>query len=185
MLTALTLRNDMAIIGKNYPTAYMDQIDDFTFQTYDYTIGGKMVVGKAVINEDYADLIKNGDDAAKLVELLNLAGIHQSNQSCSSCGQSPCGCGGQMVDENSLANGPDPVFASVDQVAGPQYGGGPNAPHVMINPADPTFNPPGDMAQDTVNAGPGARRLPATTNEGIQADLGMSLYKELQQFKGK
>jgi hypothetical protein len=77
------------------------------------------------------------------------------------------------------------VFATVNQVAGPNTGGGPNAPHVMINPADPTFNPPGDMAQDTVNAGPGARRLPATTNEGTQADLGMSLYKELQQFKGK
>ena len=127
----------------------------------------------------------DGDDAAKLAELLNLAGIHRSEQSCSSCGQSPCGCGGQMVDENSPSNEPDPVFASVDQVAGPNTGGGPNAPHVMINPADPTFNPPGDMAQDTVNAGPGARRLPATTNEGIQADLGMSLYKELQQFKGK
>ena len=128
----------------------------------------------------------DGDDAAKLAELLNLAGIHQSNQSCSSCGQSPCGCGGQMVDENSPANAPDTVFASVDQVVGPQYGGGPNAPHQMINPADPTFNPPGDMAQDTVNAGPGARRLPATTvHEGTQADLGMSLYKELQQFKGK
>jgi hypothetical protein len=56
----------MAIVGKNYHTAYMDQIDDFTFQTYDYAIGGKMVVGRAVINEDYADLIKNGDDAAKL-----------------------------------------------------------------------------------------------------------------------
>ena len=127
----------------------------------------------------------DGDDAAKLAELLNLAGIQQSNQSCSSCGQSPCGCGDQMVDENSPSNAPDTVFASVDQVVGPQYGGGPNAPHQMINPADSTFNPPGDMAQDTINAGPGARRLPATTNENKQADLGMSLYKELQQFKGK
>ena len=127
----------------------------------------------------------DGDDAAKLAELLNLAGIHQSEQSCSSCGQSPCGCGGQMVDENSPSNAPDTVFASVDQVAGPQYGGGPNAPHVMINPADPTFNPPGDMGQSTVNAGPGASRVPGTTNENKQADLGMSLYKELQQFKGK
>jgi hypothetical protein len=56
----------MAIVGKNYHTSYMDQIDDFTFQTYDYVIGGKMVVGKAVINEDYADIIKTGDTAAKL-----------------------------------------------------------------------------------------------------------------------
>jgi hypothetical protein len=127
----------------------------------------------------------DGDDAAKLAELLNLAGIHQSEQSCSSCGQSPCGCGDQMVDENSPSNAPDTVFASVDQVAGPQYGGGPNAPHQMINPADATFNPPGDMGQSTVNAGPGARRVPGTTNENKQADLGMSLYKELQQFKGK
>jgi len=134
----------------------------------------------------------DGDDAAKLAELLNLAGIHQSEQSCSSCGQSPCGCNDQMVDEedqnitiNAPSNSPDPVFATVNQVAGPNTGGGPNAPHVMINPADATFNPPGDMGQSTVNAGPGARRVPGTTNENKQADLGMSLYKELQQFKGK
>jgi len=134
----------------------------------------------------------DGDDAAKLAELLNLAGIHRSEQSCSSCGQSPCGCNGQMVDEedqnitiNAPSNSPDPVFATVNQVAGPNTGGGPNAPHVMINPADATFNPPGDMGQSTVSAGPGARRVPGTTNENKQADLGMSLYKELQKFKGK
>lgn len=56
----------MAITGRIYPTAYMDQIDDFTFQTYDYAIGGKMVVGKAILSHEYSELVfQNTDDEAK------------------------------------------------------------------------------------------------------------------------
>ncbi|CAB5220928.1 hypothetical protein UFOVP240_56 [uncultured Caudovirales phage] len=54
----------MAIVGKNYHTAYMDQIDDFTFQTYDYAIGGKMVVGRVTISETFREMIENGDTSA-------------------------------------------------------------------------------------------------------------------------
>jgi len=126
----------------------------------------------------------DGDDAAKLAELLNLAGIHRSEQSCSSCGQSPCGCGGQMVDENSPSNEPDPVFASVDQVAGPNTGGGIDGPHTERNENNPGDNPMAykHPTPDPKGYMPGATN---TYNESKQADLGMSLYKELQQFKGK
>jgi hypothetical protein len=55
----------MAITGRNYPTAYMDAIDDFTFQTYDYAIGGKMVVGKVNLSDNFREMIENGDDDAK------------------------------------------------------------------------------------------------------------------------
>lgn len=55
----------MAIIGKTYPTAYMDAIDYVTFQTYDYAIGGKMVVGKVNLSDNFREMIENGDDDAK------------------------------------------------------------------------------------------------------------------------
>ena len=55
----------MAITGRNYPTAYMDSVDDdFTFQTYDYAIGGKMVVGKTVISESFRMMLEDGDGEA-------------------------------------------------------------------------------------------------------------------------
>ena len=40
--------------------------DILTFTTYDYPIGGKMIVGKAFMSEDYSDMIKCGDLNAKL-----------------------------------------------------------------------------------------------------------------------
>ena len=55
----------MAITGRNYPTAYMDSVDDdFTFQTYDYAIGGKMVVGRVTISETFRMMIDDGDKEA-------------------------------------------------------------------------------------------------------------------------
>lgn len=56
----------MAITGRNYPTAYMDSVDDdFTFQTYDYAIGGKMVVGKTAMSESFRMMFDTGDAEAK------------------------------------------------------------------------------------------------------------------------
>ena len=63
----------MAIIGKSYHSAYMDEIDDFTFQTYDYAIGGKMVVGRSVVSDDFWSLIQNGQKNAKHKLKLDLA----------------------------------------------------------------------------------------------------------------
>jgi len=48
--------------------------DILTFSTYDYPIGGKMVVGKASMSEDYSDIIKSGDANAIMFmkkELIN------------------------------------------------------------------------------------------------------------------
>jgi hypothetical protein len=55
----------MAITGKTYHTAYMDEIDDFTFQTYDYAIGGKMVVGRCKVTYDFWSMVENGDADAQ------------------------------------------------------------------------------------------------------------------------
>jgi len=38
---------------------------DPKFETYDYIIGGKMVVGRAVMTHDYKMMIDNGDEDAK------------------------------------------------------------------------------------------------------------------------
>jgi len=51
-------------------------VDDtpLEFNTYNYLIGGKMVVGKASISEDYADMIRDGDADAKFAvkqDLIN------------------------------------------------------------------------------------------------------------------
>jgi hypothetical protein len=35
------------------------------FETYDYAIGGKMVVGRAEMNEDFRMLLEDGDEDAK------------------------------------------------------------------------------------------------------------------------
>lgn len=42
----------------------------------------------------------DGEDAERLAELLKMAGVsqHSGDESCSSCGSSPCGC--DMIDEN-------------------------------------------------------------------------------------
>ena len=50
---------------------YMDN-HPIDFNTYDYPIGGKMVVGKAVISENYAAMIRHGDADAKLEVKQNL-----------------------------------------------------------------------------------------------------------------
>lgn len=35
------------------------------FETYDYAIGGKLVVGKAVMEESFMELMKGGDEDAR------------------------------------------------------------------------------------------------------------------------
>ena len=40
-------------------------VNEPKFQTYDYAIGGKMVVGRAVMSEDYKMMLQDGDDDAK------------------------------------------------------------------------------------------------------------------------
>ena len=50
---------------------YVDDVP-LDFNTYDYPIGGKMVVGKATISENYSAMIRHGDADAKLAVKQNL-----------------------------------------------------------------------------------------------------------------
>lgn len=43
----------------------MNRTDEVNFQTYDYAIGGKMVVGRARMSEHFRMMIEDGDDEAK------------------------------------------------------------------------------------------------------------------------
>jgi hypothetical protein len=64
----------------------------------------------------------DGEDAERLAELLQMAGLSQQSGSCSSCGSSPCGC--DMVDEND-PNWPSNTETSDNAL---QYSGGLNGP---------------------------------------------------------
>jgi hypothetical protein len=51
----------MAIAGKSPHSMFTD---DLTFNTYDYAIGGKMVVGKAEMTEEFKVMMDDGDATA-------------------------------------------------------------------------------------------------------------------------
>jgi hypothetical protein len=44
--------------------AISNPIDDVHFQAYDYAIGGKMVVGRAEMTEDFRMMLEDGDATA-------------------------------------------------------------------------------------------------------------------------
>jgi len=74
--------------------------------------------------EDRKNITVNadGEDADRLAELLQMAGMSQQSSSCSSCGSSPCGC--DMVDENN-PNWPTDTETNDNAM---QYSGGLNGP---------------------------------------------------------
>jgi hypothetical protein len=74
--------------------------------------------------EDRKNITVNadGEDADRLAELLQMAGMSQQSSSCSSCGSSPCGC--DMIDENS-PNWPTDTETNDNAM---QYAGGLNGP---------------------------------------------------------
>ena len=49
--------------------------NDPVFQTYDYAIGGKMVIGRARMTEQFRMMLENGDEETK--KLLKSDLIHQ------------------------------------------------------------------------------------------------------------
>jgi len=59
------------------------------------------------------------EDAAALADMLKMAGLGQ-NESCSSCGQSPCGC--DHIDEE-LANSPNTEYSNTDTMVNTLSGG--------------------------------------------------------------
>jgi hypothetical protein len=50
-------------------------VNDPIFQTYDYAIGGKMVIGRARMTEHFRMMLENGDEETK--KLLKSELIHQ------------------------------------------------------------------------------------------------------------
>jgi hypothetical protein len=74
--------------------------------------------------EDRKNITVNadGEDADRLAELLQMAGMSQQSSSCSSCGSSPCGC--DMIDENN-PNWPTDSETNDNAM---QYSGGLNGP---------------------------------------------------------
>ena len=113
-----------------------------------------------------------GADADKLAEILSLAGINGGQgdehgaESCSDCGQSPCGCD-DVVDENAPDWPTNPEVTGSDDPLLRRWAGG--------------LNGPKSTGQTTV---------PVIAHQGRQssmesADIGMKLYAELKQYKAK
>jgi hypothetical protein len=51
----------MAILGKSFDSMFTD---DVTFTSWEYAIGGKMVVGRAEMSEDFHRMLEDGDKTA-------------------------------------------------------------------------------------------------------------------------
>jgi Protein of unknwon function (DUF3008) len=60
------------------------------------------------------------DDAVQLAQLLKMAGLGGS-ETCSSCGESACGC--EQVAEGDLANSPEPEYSNADTMLNTLSGG--------------------------------------------------------------
>jgi hypothetical protein len=51
----------MSILGRSYPSMITDEA---TFTSWEYAIGGKMVVGRATMSEDFRMMMEDGDATA-------------------------------------------------------------------------------------------------------------------------
>ena len=109
----------------------------------------------------------DGEDAAKLMMLLKLAGLdNQIPKACPSCGSSPCGCA-EVVDENS----PDWPTNTETLDADPNlrtYSGG--------------LNGPKSTGQTTVPVVASQLRRQASMEESVA--LERNLFKTWQNYKG-
>jgi hypothetical protein len=105
-----------------------------------------------------------GEDAEALARLLQMAGIGGHDESCSSCGKSPCGCN-EQVDENN-PDWPTNTETSDDAL---QYSGG--------------LNKPKSTGQTTVPVIASQLRRQVSMEEGVE--LERSLFKLYQAYKAK
>jgi hypothetical protein len=109
----------------------------------------------------------DGEDAAKLMMLLKLAGLdNQIPKACPTCGGSPCGCA-EMVDENS----PDWPTNTETADADPNlrtYSGG--------------LNGPKSTGQSTTPVLASQLRRQASMEESVE--LERTLFKTWQNYKG-
>ena len=106
----------------------------------------------------------DGDDADRLADLLKMAGIQGHGQeSCQSCGQTPCGC--ESLDENS----PDWPTNTETSDNAMQYSGG--------------LNGPKSTGQTTVPVIASQLRRQVSMEEGVKIE--QSLFKLYNQYKLK
>jgi hypothetical protein len=108
-----------------------------------------------------------GEDADKLAELLKMAGLEQKQETCPVCGETNCGCGDEMVDENS----PDWPTNKETLAAQPElrtYSGG--------------LNGPKSTGQTTVPVVASQLRRTSTMEENVE--LERTLFKTWKNYKG-
>ena len=108
------------------------------------------------------------EDADKLAELLKMAGVEQKQEVCPGCGSTNCGCGDEIVDENS----PDWPTNTETLPAQPElrtYSGG--------------LNGPKSTGQTTIPVIAGQRRRTSTMEENVE--LERSLFKLYDQYKAQ
>ena len=108
-----------------------------------------------------------GEDADKLAELLKMAGLEQKQEVCPGCGSTNCGCGDEMVDENS----PDWPTNTDTLAAQPElrtYSGG--------------LNGPKSTGQTTVPVVASQLRRTSTMEENVE--LERTLFKTWKNYKG-
>jgi hypothetical protein len=107
------------------------------------------------------------EDADKLAQLLKMAGVEQKQETCSVCGEANCGCGDEIVDENS----PDWPTNTETLPAQPElrtYSGG--------------LNGPKSTGQTTVPVVASQLRRTSTMEENVE--LERSLFKTWKNYKG-
>jgi hypothetical protein len=109
----------------------------------------------------------DGVDADKLAELLKMAGIGNSEQACGTCGNSPCGCDSQELEEADVTvdeNNPDWPTNQETSNDPFQYSGG--------------LNKPKSTGQTTTGSIPNLDlRRQATMESTAEADSFLNLFK--------
>jgi hypothetical protein len=112
----------------------------------------------------------DGESADHLAQLLNLAGLPaQEQEACETCGQTPCGCDEEIVDENSPDWPTDSEVTGEDDPEMRRWAGGVNGPKSTGQTVGAPFN-----RQDQ--------------RQGVMSennDLGLSLFQEYTKYKAK
>jgi hypothetical protein len=111
----------------------------------------------------------DGEDADKLAELLKMAGLggQEHEETCSGCGQSPCGCDAEMVDENSPDWPTNTEYTSTKQ---------------NMDPVSNDLNSNKSTGQTTIPVVASQLRRQVSMEENVE--LERSLFKTWKNYKG-
>jgi hypothetical protein len=118
--------SDAAPKGKSGGMQFGKGIYDSWNRELESMIAESMTVNLTVSSEHGKNLTVTAtdEDADKLAAMLNLAGMGRMHSTCPRCGQSPCACDSEIVDENQ-PDWPTNTETSHDAL---QYSGGLNKP---------------------------------------------------------